>query len=56
MFGDFNKDGKVNFKDLVSFLTQKVFGFPLYLLMGLAGGAAWYFGLLGKKKGGYRRR
>jgi hypothetical protein len=47
---DYNKDGVVNFKDLWAFLNQKVFNFPLYLILAIGGGAAYYFGLFGKKK------
>ena len=51
---DFNKDGSVNFSDLWAFLTQKLFGLPLYLLL-LAGGGAWYY-FFGSKKKRYGRR
>lgn len=40
---DQDGNGLINFSDLWSFLTQKLFGFPLYLLAGAAGGVYYYF-------------
>lgn len=53
---DQNGDGVINFSDLWAFLTQKVFGFPLYLLGGIGFGVAYYFGVFGKRKPRYGRR
>jgi ribose/xylose/arabinose/galactoside ABC-type transport system permease subunit len=47
---DQNGDGVINFKDLWAFLTQKVFGFPLYMLLAIGGGVAYYMGWFGKKR------
>lgn len=49
---DQNGDGVINFKDLWAFLTQKVFGFPLYVVGGIAAGVLYYFGVFpfSKKK------
>jgi hypothetical protein len=40
---DQNGDGVVNFSDLWAFLTQKVFGFALWILLAVAGGGYYYF-------------
>lgn len=50
MFGDLNKDGKINLDDL----QTKVFGMPVWVLLVTVAGGVYYF--LTQKKGGKRFR
>lgn len=40
---DFDGNGKVEFADLLKFLTQKIFGVALWMLLAIAGGGYFFF-------------